>query len=239
MIPRMGDADDDPVDDRDSLLSKKKEFFESFFRKGAEITRELLAENDRLRRRIVDLEDELERENGDLASLYVAQSQLHASLDGAEVVRVIMEIALNFVGAQRFAIYLVDGAGMLRVLAAEGVDPERLPAVHAGEGAVGGCFAAGGLGIDADAPAARREPGAGEPSVCVPLRHAGHAIGVLAVWCFLRQKSELTDLDRRLLELLADGGGHALEAARLARLGRGAGGGRAGVHEDYAGLLGS
>ncbi|HTM19424.1 MAG TPA: GAF domain-containing protein [Kofleriaceae bacterium] len=211
----MGEADD-ADDDRDSLLSKKKEFFESFFRKGAEITRELLAENDRLRRRIVDLEDELERENGDLASLYVAQSQLHASLDPAEVVRVIMEIALNFVGAQRFAIYQRDGGGALHVLAAEGVDPERLAPVSAGQGAVGAALADGALLIDGEAPTARREPGTAEPSVCVPLRHRGRVIGVLAIWCFLRQKAELTDLDRRLLELLADGGGHALEAARLA-----------------------
>src|SRR5688572_21577460 len=122
----MGAADDDAGDDRESLLTKKKEFFETFFRKGAEITRELLAENDRLRRRIVDLEDELERENGDLASLYVAQTQLHASLDAAEVVRVIMEIALNFIGAQRFGIYLLDGGGTLKVLAAEGIDPDIL-----------------------------------------------------------------------------------------------------------------
>jgi GAF domain-containing protein len=210
----MGDADD--ADDRDSLLSKKKEFFETFFRKGAEITRELLAENDRLRRRIVDLEDELERENGDLASLYVAQTQLHASLDGAEVVRVILEIALNFIGAQRFAIYRADGASGLRVLAAEGIDPDTLPPVAAGEGAIGGTFAAGALRIDAEAPVARREPGGADPTVCVPLRCAGKSIGVLAIWCFLRQKQELSELDRRLLELLADGGGHALEAARLA-----------------------
>jgi GAF domain-containing protein len=212
----MGAADDDAGDDRESLLTKKKEFFETFFRKGAEITRELLAENDRLRRRIVDLEDELERENGDLASLYVAQSQLHASLDSAEVVRVIMEIALNFIGAQRFGIYLVDGGGALKVTAAEGIDPDTLGPVPVGQGAIGAAFAEGKLRIDADAPAARREPGSTEPSVCVPLRFGGRSIGVVAIWCFLRQKDSLNELDRRMFELLADAGGHALEAARLA-----------------------
>ena len=236
----MGESDDRADDeDRDSLVSKKKEFFESFFRKGAEITRELLAENDRLRRRIVDLEDALERENGDLASLYVAQTQLHASLDAAEVVRVILEIGLNFIGAQRFAIYLVDRAGRLRALAAEGIDPDTLPPVDPDDsGAIGAAFAGAPLIIDAEAPVVRREPGTSDPSVCCPLRARGKVIGVLAIWCFLRQKQHITDLDRRLLELMSDGGGHALEAARLARQGLQGTGQEPGVHEDYAAMLG-
>ncbi len=236
----MGEADDRPGDeDRDSLLSKKKEFFESFFRQGAEITRELLAENDRLRRRIVDLEDALERENGDLASLYVAQTQLHASLDAGEVIRVILEIGLNFVGAQRFAIFLVDRSGRLRALAAEGIDVETLPVVDPdGSGAIGAAFAGAPMVVDPEAPACRREPGVADPSVCCPLRARGKVIGVLAIWCFLRQKQQLTDLDRRLLELVSDGGGHALEAARLARQGLQGGGQSPGVHEDYAAMLG-
>jgi len=282
----MGEADDD----RDSLLSRKKEFFDSFFRKGAELTRELLAETDRLRRRIVGLEaelaavsqpapsqetlrelvaklhqleeerarllarladaeaigsrfgsrvDDIERENNDLASLYVAQSQLHASLSVAGVVEVILEIGLNFVGAQRFAIYLLDREGDLRVLAAEGIDPDTLPAVAPGEAAIGRAFVTGQLHIDDDAPAARREPGRDQPSVCCPLRAGDQLIGVLAVWCFLRQKDEMTDLDRRLFELIASSGGHALEAARLASRARPPSGGHAGgSHEEYAALMG-
>ena len=44
-------------------------------------------------------------------------------LEVGEVVRVILEILLNFVGARRFAILMVDASDDLRVLATEGFEP--------------------------------------------------------------------------------------------------------------------
>lgn len=270
---QMGDSrDSNEPEGGSSLVVKKREFLESFFKKGAEFTRELLRENDSLRRQIVQLESELEargkpppsqstldellgklhdleterqrllerleavdttserladrhheieRENSDLASLFVAQGQLYTSLQVREVVQVMIEILLNFVGAQRFALMLADREGALRVLATEGIDPETLPRIHPGAGgAIARAVDLGSMEVVDDAPAHRREPGAEEPTVAFSLTLDGRRVGAVAIWCFLPQKQALEDLDRRIFELLWTAGGRALEAARLASLAR-------------------
>lgn len=283
----------DPSDES-TLVAKKRDFLESFFKKGAEFTRELLRENDKLRRRVVELEDqvaasghpspsqqtldellarlhaleeerrqlldrfsateaagqrfngrfeEIERENNDLASLFVAQSQLHASLDASEVIQVMMEILLNFVGAQRFAVLLADRTGVLQVFTTEGVDPDTLRPVELGAGGIGQVLSSGGPHVEDDAPGHRREPGREEPTVCFPLAVGGRVIGAVAIWCFLAQKHQLEELDRRIFELLWNGGGPALEAARLAarerqRQDAATTPSDAGFYEEYRALLG-
>lgn len=291
----MGDGrDPDDADNASTLVAKKREFLESFFKKGAEFTRELLRENDRLRRQLLQLEDqlaargrpepsqstldellaklhaleeekrqlldrleeidetggrfasryqEIEAENNDLASLFVAQGQLYASLDVREVVQVMIEILLNFVGAQRFAILLADSAGALRVLATEGIDPDTLGAIVPGDGSgvIAEVAARATLEVNDAAPALRRDPAADDPTVCFSLSVGGRTVGVIALWCFLPQKESLEELDRRIFELLWMGGGRALEAARLASLARGievpVASGPHGTYEQYAALM--
>src|SRR5262249_36505842 len=70
---------------------------------------------------------EVERENSNLANLYVASYQLHSTLDLKEVLQIILEILLNFVGAKSFAIYLRDESGALRAVAAEGLPVAEAP----------------------------------------------------------------------------------------------------------------
>ncbi len=282
---------DDPSDrdpEESALLTKKREFLESFFKKGAQLTRDLLRETDHLRRRIVQLEDELaaagrpapsqgtleelleklhalerekqrllarvetvesesarfadrygemEREASDLASLYVAQSQLHASLEVFEVVQVIIEVLLNFVGAQRFALYAVGDDGKLHMLASEGVNPDTLGPVAPGPGVLGSLAAGGEPYLEPDACTLRREPGKQEPTVAFALREGGRVVGAVAVWCFLPQKEALEELDRRMFELLWTGAGCALEAARLAARARGGAGDAGGTVEEYRALI--
>src|SRR3990172_434772 len=43
----------------DDILSRKKEFLDSFFKKGAEFTEEILRENEKLRFRALELEEQL------------------------------------------------------------------------------------------------------------------------------------------------------------------------------------
>ncbi len=254
----MADSDDTPT-----LLDKKREFLDSFFRKGEEFTRELLQEIDRLRRREAELEDELarsahpkpsdttlreladqihaleaerehlrsrltqidagdhrfseryneiERENNDLASLYVAQGQLHSTLVASEVIQVITEILLNFIGASRFAILLLDGQGAPRVLSVEAVERATATSLVASTSVIGDVLASGRSHIGA-LPEGRESDG--DPIVCFPMRQGDKVVGAVAVWGFWIQKEELTELDQRMFQLLANSGGHALEAARL------------------------
>jgi hypothetical protein len=250
----MSTGGDQGGDDPRGLLAQKEEFLESFFRRGAEFARELLEENDRLRRRVLELEErlsttgagagdgaleglaeriarlekeraallerfsEIEQENNDLASLLVAQSQLHASLDAREVLQVIVEVLLNFVGAQRFAVLLLDESETLRPLVTHGVEPAAIPARPRGEGVAGQVLASDEpyvAPLDGGAPDGR-DPATAEPLVCFPLKQSGGTVGVVAIWSFLPQKHVLADIDTQIFTLIAGSGSRALEAARLA-----------------------
>jgi len=285
----MSESDDRSAGDESSLLEKREEFLESFFKKGAEFTRDLLKDNDRLRRRVVQLESELEhareaepstqtlqelvdklhalekertellrrfadtesqesafaeryaeieRENNNLASLFVAQTQLHSSHEVAEVLRVMVEILLNFVGARSFAIFLEDEACTLRPLEAHALALDEVPAVAPGEGVIGEVVATGRT-FAGEGPVPRgKKPGSDQPFVCFPLRADGSIVGAVAIWGFLVQKECLVDVDQQIFELLESSGGHALEAALLATRARRSGNAPSkGTFEAYAELL--
>lgn len=285
----MSDGEDRSGGEESSLLDKREEFLESFFKKGAEFTRDLLQDNDRLRRRVVQLESELkhtlaqepsastlqelvdrlhvleqertellkrfadteaqenlfadryaeiERENNNLASLYVAQTQLHSSHDVGEVLRVMVEILLNFVGARTFAIYLTDETGTLRALEAHALELDDVPTFSADEGVFGAVVRTGRVKAESGPVTEERTPGSDEPFVCFPLRADGSIVGVVAIWGFLVQKEHLVDVDRQIFSLLTESGGHALEAALLATRARRSGNAPSrATYEAYAELL--
>jgi GAF domain len=249
----------------DDLVSKQKEFLEAFFKKGAEFTEELLRENEKLRFRVVQLEEQvaastraiptpatlkelverihaleqerevilrrfagieeenrqyeqryhqIERENNNLASLYVAAYQLHSTFELREVLQTIAEILLNFIGAKTFAVMLIDSDSReLRAVMTEGVAKNDVKPQTVGEGSIGSVAASG------QARYAQRggftAGQAADPIVVVPLRFKDRAVGALAIWEFLQQKTELAEVDYELFNLLAVHAASALEAARL------------------------
>jgi GAF domain-containing protein len=204
--------------ERADLLARGEEFLEAF-RNGIEFARELLRENERLRGRLAELDQrcvEIEEENGNLASLYVATQQLHSTLDPDEVLRIVIEIAIDLIGADAFAIYLLDERSReLRAVAAEGVDLARLPPARAGEGRLGEALAAGAPRRFEEAPVAGRHVDPERPLVCIPLRIDEQAIGAIAIFAFLQQKRGLSALDQELFRVL---GGHAATAIVASQL---------------------
>jgi hypothetical protein len=210
-----------PVD----LKQRQSDFFEEYFRKGAELTRALLVENEELRARLAELEkwarrtensgalelarqfERIERDHNDLACLFVTQSQLDRVVEVREATTVITEVLLNFAGADRFAIFISDGTGEPKPLYVYGLDRQSVSAgalvtaaVRAGESTIGG--------------AGRRE-GTEDPLVVFPLQTGAGSFGAVAIWSFLPQKQELAAIDERLFEVVGWSGGGALEAARL------------------------
>ena len=247
----------------DELFERASEFM-ALFRRGAEFTKELVEENAKLRRRIVEIESrqneaaqsgsewhklrvellekirnlegersdvlermqaleeenrqfasrfvEVEEENNNLANLYVASYQLHSTLNVAEVVKIIIEIVINLVGAQTFAVYVHDEkTGLLEAVAAEGEDVAVFPSMPLGEGFVGGAVAAGATRCSGELASEDFS----KPIVAIPLRVNERPVGAIAIFELLAQKEGLTPLDHELFTLLA---GHAATAIFAAQL---------------------
>lgn len=158
---------------------------------------------------------EIEAENNNLANLYVASYQLHSTLDFEEVVQIITEIVINLIGAESFAIALIDPkTEAVKAVSAEGIRQEEFPEIKIGEGVIGKVLADGEPFVpDFLDPNAQIDLKA--PIVAVPLKIKDMVFGVLCIYRFFEQKKELADVDRELFTLLA---GHAATAIFSSRL---------------------
>jgi len=271
----MSKADDKPTLPELDLAESKREFIETFFKRGAEFTEELMHENEKLRFRVVQLEEErraatatpaaphekpgagalrelvgrieqleveretlmsrfagverlnrdiydryhdIERENNNLANLYVASFQLHSTMELRELTQIILEILLNFVGAKTFAIQLVDDEhGKLRTLAAEGLERARVPEGGVAEGRIGEVIKSGHPYIDGERLRVRADLAhLDRPVIVVPLKIRERVVGVVIIWDLLSQKTALADVDYELFNLLAAHAASALQGAWLA-----------------------
>jgi hypothetical protein len=154
---------------------------------------DLERENLEFARRCVQLEEH----SANLANLYAATYQLHATLEPDAVVNCIVEISVNLIGAAEFALYLLEetrGDFTLRVREGE-LAPEitRLPEpVYPLEQAA--------VREKRTLFAVEQQEG---PICCVPLLHEEKLIGLLSIYALLSHKAAFTPLDRELLELLS------------------------------------
>jgi transcriptional regulator with GAF, ATPase, and Fis domain len=253
------------MEDEKLLVNRAEEFLQ-LFKKGAEFTQELLKDNERLRYRVLELEQpilrpvtpplggvtgnsqllarvqelehekelilarirqveeenhdfaqrylEVELENNNLASLYIASYQLHSTLDFQEVLQIIVEIVINLIGAEEFAILLLDDrASMLQPAAAEGLDLQTLPRIAIGDGIVGKAVQTGESyfveQFDANGGDLQH------PLVCIPLKIKDDPIGVLVISKLLVQKTSFAPVDYELFTMLAAHAATAIFASRL------------------------
>jgi nitrate/nitrite-specific signal transduction histidine kinase len=249
------------VEKESGFVGKADEFLQ-MFKKGEEFTKDLLKENEKLRYRIAQMEEsiqrsgdevrikvyedriglleeelnslkerfrqveeenkdfaskyiEVEEENNNLANLYVASYQLHSTLDFAEVLRIVLEIIINLIGAEKFAILLIDEkTNELVPVSAEGMAVSDAPKVKFGDGRIG-TVAKEGDSFFSDNLAAVGEMNPLEPIVCIPLKIKEHVIGVISIYKLLTQKEGFTNVDYELFNLLA---GHAATAIFSSRL---------------------
>jgi len=157
---------------------------------------------------------EIEQENNNLANLYIASYQLHSTLDFREVLQIIMEIIINLIGAEEFAIMLLDEkTNKLQAVASEGLETSELPTVGLGEGIIGQMARTGENYFIDDLENYTRD--FLHPVVCIPLKIKEHVIGVIVIYKLLVQKSRFADVDYELFTLLA---GHAATAIFSSRL---------------------
>jgi len=182
---------------------------------------ELQKERDRLVQRSKKLEGaeaehagrqaQIEQEINDLANLYVAGFQLHASLSPRRVVRHVCDMLGQLVGAEAFVLYLVDASKKIVPLAHEGLEeaPETLAE---GTGPVGEA-------ILTSLPIIRERDLHGgsidDPVAVIPLTAEGRAVGAISVVRVLSQKNEWANVDHELFQLIGHQAAVAMIAANL------------------------
>jgi hypothetical protein len=151
---------------------------------------------------------QLEEHSANLANLYAATYQLHATLDPDAVVRCIVEITVNLIGAAEFALYLLEeGKREFSLRVREGELPPELTQLPEPV-----------YPLEQAAVAERRTLFAVEkqdgPISCVPLLHEDRLVGLLSIYALLSHKAAFTPLDRELLELLSGQAAVALVSSR-------------------------
>jgi len=154
--------------------------------------------------------DDLEREHYRLAAMYVAGSQFHIATTVEDVLRTLTEILLNFVGAGRFSVYVVDEERQtLFPLLREGAELAELDELALpGEGGLAEVTSRGGRWT-ADAHSGA-EPGV---LLQLPLYAGTRLVGLVRVERLLPQKAGLDDGDSGLLELVSEHAGVGIETA--------------------------
>ncbi|HAR45630.1 MAG: diguanylate phosphodiesterase [Nitrospirae bacterium GWC2_57_13] len=150
---------------------------------------------------------EVESENNNLANLYVASYQLHSTLDFNESLKIILEIIMNLVGAEEFAIMMLDEkTHELSIVAQEGMGQEARPSIKLGAGIIGGAAKSSEAFYRDGDPTNLKGVDYTHPLVCIPLKIKEHVIGVLVIYKLLVQKASFSDVDYELFSMLA---GHA------------------------------
>jgi transcriptional regulator with GAF, ATPase, and Fis domain len=189
---------------------------------------QLAEENRRIQQRFREVEEEnkdfanryieIEEQNNNLANLYVASYQLHSTLDFREVIQIVQEIIINLVGAEAFAILLLDEkTNDLKAIAFEGEDV--MPGVdqistRLGEGVLGQVAKTGEsfyINQDVEGGAVSLE----KPLAAVPLKIKEHVIGLIVIYKLLQQKDAFSAVDYELFSLLAAHAATAIFSSKL------------------------
>ena len=190
--------------------------------------RQLSEENRRIQTRFREVEEEnkdfanryieIEEQNNNLANLYVASYQLHSTLDFREVIQIVQEIVINLIGAEAFAILLLDEkTNELKTIASEGEDvmpgTENI-SCRLGDGVIGSVARTGEsyyINQDINGGAVTLD----KPLAAVPLKIKEHVIGVIVIYRLLQQKDAFTAVDYELFSLLAAHAATAIFSSKL------------------------
>jgi uncharacterized protein (DUF3084 family) len=156
---------------------------------------------------------EVESEFANLANLFVASNQLHASMSPRGVTRRIKEVLAQLVGAERYCIYIASGDTELVPIASEGVPGETLVPVRIEGTKLGNVFRSGSALVNEDADPSRGS--LDDPPAVVPLAVEDRVVGVIAIFSTLKQKTRFDTIDFELFKLLGQHAAAALVSASL------------------------
>lgn len=182
---------------------------------GAEALQQRILELEEMNRSFSVRCQEIETQHNQLANLYVASYQLHATLSFHEVIDTLKEILINLVGAESFALFWVDERqGTLKAEAQQAMD-DLLESDLPYKGGVLAGAAKRGQSYYADPVPPRGTIDPARPIACIPLRIGDRVIGIVAIYRLLAQKDRFTPGDFELFTLLAGHAATALFASKL------------------------
>ncbi|MCK4690866.1 MAG: GAF domain-containing protein [Desulfuromonadales bacterium] len=158
----------------------------------------------------------MEDVNNNLTNLYIASSRLHSTLDREETLEIIKEVVINFVGAEKFAVFLFDKATERLIFeTGEGFDEENdFPEIPLGEGVLGET-AAGGENYFVAGSISEGSDDLLSPIIAIPLMINGKMIGLLAIYRLFIQKEQLESIDYQLFSMLGEHAASALFSSTL------------------------
>ena len=175
-------------------------------------------------RSLNELCSQLQEQNEAISNLYVAKHRLHASLDAAEVMRIVRDIMVELVGGKEFAIYLLDPRQKVLRRVTGGGTVKHPETVALDDGHLGRVASAGRpFYLETTG---ERERSSDTPLAVIPLRSESESIGIIAIWQLLPHKDGFTPVDHQLLELVAEHAPTALKSAHLHQKSKGARGGK-------------
>lgn len=158
--------------------------------------------------------EEIEAEFANLANLFVASNQLHGSLSPRGVMRRVKEVLAQLVGAERYCIYFTNADRTELVpIAFEGVHGGQLVPVPVDDGVVGEVFRTGAAKVNEEADPSHGT--IGSPAAVLPLAVEDHAVGAIAIFATLSQKTRFDTIDFELFKLLGQHAAAALVSASL------------------------
>lgn len=171
--------------------------------------KDLESDRSELSQSLADHEQQASR----LMNLYVATYQLHASLDPQEVQSTVAEIAVNLLGAERFALLFWAGDGNdCEITMGQGLSEDESGLYS------GGRYSGGDPALDATLAdgALRIGPIEGSNAIAVvPLTVQGTTVGALVILKLFDHKPKVRPEDRELLDLIAAHAASAIFAARV------------------------
>jgi len=157
---------------------------------------------------------EVEAELSNLAGLYVAARQLHATATVPGVMRHLKEILEQLVGARSYAVYLrSERGGELVPVFHQGMNASEVRNVQPGQGVIGEAFMHGTGYVSEDDTITGGTFEA--PAAAIPLRIDERVVGVLAVFQTFEQKRRFMSVDLEFFKLLGGQAAAALAAAGL------------------------
>ncbi len=143
---------------------------------------------------------ELERQNSNYLSLYVASSQIHATLVYEDVLRIIKEVVINLIGADRFAIYVVDRASYeIRREACEGQLDDADAVIPLADNLLSRVAQNGTLALEVQESDL---PSGDTPLAVLPLTVGDNTVGLVVLFRLLVQKEGFDAFDMELFALL-------------------------------------